>query len=83
MPERGKPESWVGLFLERGYAATTVDDIASRAGVSGATFFNYVAAKSDLLWLDADDVLGALERRLERGDRFAPALFGIAAELRP
>ena len=28
------------LFLEKGYLATSIDDIAQRAGVSRATFFN-------------------------------------------
>lgn len=48
------------LFLEQTYAGTTVDDIARRAGVSRATFFNYFAAKSDLLWLEVDESLAGL-----------------------
>jgi len=42
------------LFLEQGYGRTTVDQVAARAGVSRATFFNYFAAKSDVLWLELD-----------------------------
>lgn len=42
------------LFLEQGYARTTVDQIAGRAGVSRATFFNYFPAKSDVMWLELD-----------------------------
>src|SRR6478735_3643507 len=49
------------LFLEQTYAGTTVDDIARRAGVSRATFFNYFAAKSDLLWLEVDEALDAFD----------------------
>ncbi|MCD1570199.1 TetR/AcrR family transcriptional regulator [Agromyces mediolanus] len=48
------------LFLEQGYARTTIDQIAQRAGVGRNTFFNYFATKSDLLWLDVDDTLRAL-----------------------
>ncbi|GAA1513851.1 helix-turn-helix domain-containing protein [Agromyces terreus] len=48
------------LFLEQGYARTTIDQIAQRAGVGRNTFFNYFAAKSDLLWLDADETISAL-----------------------
>ncbi|MGA1811976.1 helix-turn-helix domain-containing protein [Frondihabitans sp. 4ASC-45] len=48
------------LFLENGYAGTTVDQIAQRAGVSRATFFNYFAGKADLLWLDLDESLRSL-----------------------
>lgn len=52
------------LFLERGYAATSISDITDRAGVSRATFFNYVGAKSDLLWARFDDEIRDFERRL-------------------
>lgn len=45
------------LFLERGYDATSVADITSRAGVSRSTFFNYVESKSDLLWARFDDAV--------------------------
>lgn len=38
------------LFLEQGYAATSVSDIASRAGVSRSSFFNYFSSKSDVIW---------------------------------
>lgn len=48
------------LFLEQGYGRTTVDQVAARAGVSRATFFNYFAAKSDVLWLDLDAAVSAL-----------------------
>jgi AcrR family transcriptional regulator len=47
------------LFVERGYAATTIEAISQRAGTSRATFFNYFEAKSDLLWLEVD---AAIER---------------------
>lgn len=52
------------LFIEQTYAGTTVDDIARRAGVSRATFFNYANTKSDLLWITVDDALDALPRFL-------------------
>ncbi|MGO3885305.1 MAG: TetR/AcrR family transcriptional regulator [Mycetocola sp.] len=52
------------LFLEQGYAATTVDQIAQRAGVGRNTFFNYYSAKSDVLWIEVDDALDALPTAL-------------------
>ncbi|GAA3741002.1 TetR family transcriptional regulator [Salinactinospora qingdaonensis] len=42
------------LFLERGFAQTTVDQIAAEAGLSRASFFRYFATKEDA-------VLGHLE----------------------
>jgi len=38
------------LFLERGFEAATVTDIAEAAGVSPATVFNYFPTKEDLLY---------------------------------
>lgn len=37
------------LFREQGYAQTTVEQIAGRAGLSPATVFNYYPSKGDLL----------------------------------
>src|SRR5690625_7835619 len=54
------------LFLEQGYAATSVADITQRAGVSRATFFNYIPTKSDLLWTSVDDALDTLAAELGR-----------------
>ncbi|MPV49681.1 TetR family transcriptional regulator [Pseudactinotalea sp. HY160] len=53
------------LFLEQGYAATSVADITARAGVSRATFFNYVPTKSDLLWTSIDEAFESLAAELE------------------
>jgi TetR/AcrR family transcriptional regulator, regulator of mycofactocin system len=39
----------VDLFVDRGYDATTVDDIARSAGVSRRSFFRYFASKDDLM----------------------------------
>lgn len=51
-------EAAVELFLEQGYEATSIVDIAQRAGVSRSSFFNYFPSKGDVLW-------GALDERLD------------------
>ncbi|ABM33383.1 TetR/AcrR family transcriptional regulator [Paracidovorax citrulli] len=41
-------EAALDLFVERGYAATKVDEVAARAGVSKGTLFLYFPSKEDL-----------------------------------
>ncbi|MEV4642047.1 TetR family transcriptional regulator [Actinoplanes sp. NPDC049548] len=45
------------LFEERGYAATTVDQIAEAAEVSPSTFFRYFPTKEDVVLTDDVDPL--------------------------
>jgi AcrR family transcriptional regulator len=39
----------IGLFIEKGYNETTLDDIAAEAGISRRTFFYYFKSKDDIL----------------------------------
>ncbi|WP_301114693.1 TetR family transcriptional regulator [Microbacterium sp.] len=39
----------VQLFVERGYDETTIDDLATAAGMSKRTFFRYFASKEELV----------------------------------
>lgn len=68
-PQRGRPrlssremleDAAFELFLEKGYAGTTVEEITQRAGVSRNTFFNYFPGKSDVFWVDLDAGVEAL-----------------------
>ena len=67
-PRSGRPrassrevlaEAACELFLEQGYDATSVADIATRAGVSRSSFFNYFSSKGEVLW-------SALDERIDR-----------------
>lgn len=49
------------LFLEKGFEATSIADITSRAGVSRSSFFNYFGSKSDILWAGLDERIAALD----------------------
>ncbi|GII67483.1 hypothetical protein Skr01_75680 [Sphaerisporangium krabiense] len=57
-------EAAVALFDENGYDATTVDDIAARAGVSRSTFFRYHRSKDDAIFPDHDELLARIDARL-------------------
>jgi TetR/AcrR family transcriptional regulator, regulator of mycofactocin system len=54
----------VRLAARRGWAETTVEDIASAAGVSPRTFFRYFPSKVDALFGDEPERMAALERAL-------------------
>lgn len=42
-------EVGLGLFLAKGYDATTLDEIAAEAGISRRTFFYYFESKEDII----------------------------------
>ena len=42
-------EAALSLFHEKGYSATTVEEIASKADVAKGTFFNHFPSKEALL----------------------------------
>jgi AcrR family transcriptional regulator len=64
------------LFSEQGYDATTVEQIATAAGVSHMTFFRYFPAKEDVALSDGyDPIIAAL---LEQ----TPATWPLARRIR-
>src|SRR3954452_4767003 len=83
--ERGGPQTRARIaevaarmFLEHGFDAVTVADVAREAGVSSVTVFNHFPRKEDLFLdraADAEQVLRAAVR-----DR--PAGTGVLASLR-
>jgi len=47
----------IRLFLERGFDATTIEDVAEAAEISPSTFFNYFRSKEDVVFQDELDPL--------------------------
>lgn len=52
------------LFVAKGYAATTIDDIASAAGTTRMTFYSYFPSKVDLMKALITERLNALLGRV-------------------
>jgi mycofactocin system transcriptional regulator len=50
-------EAAFALFEERGFEATTMDDIAGALGVGRRTLFRYYPSKNDILWGRFDEGL--------------------------
>ncbi|MCW3017358.1 MAG: sle [Solirubrobacterales bacterium] len=55
----------LALFEDRGYHATSIDDIAARANCSRRTFFRYFDSKEDVAFGDGLERLAQFRSRLE------------------
>jgi AcrR family transcriptional regulator len=69
------------LFDERGYAATTVEQIAARAGVTERTFFRHFAAKEDPVLLPIERLSEAAVARLAARPPEEPPVPALKAAL--
>ena len=75
------------LFQERGYVQTTVEDIASHAGLTERTFFRYFADKREVLFSGSKDLEQSIITRIASALEGSPldvvgnALSGAGAEL--
>jgi len=75
------------LFREKGFEATSVDEIAERAGYSRATFFNHFGSKKGVLRYYGQLLEENVERRVSElqastspVDRLREVLFAMASE---
>ena len=75
------------LFLEKGFEATTIDEIVDQADVSQRTFFRYFTTKESIVFWNHDHRREALGQHLANGhdanhpfDRLKRALLTISKE---
>ncbi|MEE1757162.1 TetR/AcrR family transcriptional regulator [Streptomyces sp. SP18CS02] len=71
-----------GLFLERGFDAVTVAEVAKAADVSVNTVYNYFPAKEDLFLDRGEDVVDRLSRQVRGRRAGESAADAVLRELR-
>lgn len=71
----------IDLFAEQGYDATTVAEIAARAGLTKATFFRHFPDKREVLFAGQDDHRSLLAEGIAGAPGAATPLDAVAAGL--
>ncbi len=72
-------EAALALFEEKGFAATTVDEIAERADVAQRTFFRHFPTKEAVLFPNRDDGISEFRDALAARPADEPLLAGVLA----
>jgi mycofactocin system transcriptional regulator len=85
-PRMGRPpltsartleEMALTLFVQQGYARTTVDQIAAAARVNKRTFFRYFRSKADVFWRDFDEEVDLIREELAKTSAELPVMAAI------
>jgi len=70
------------LFLEQGYDATTIEQIAAAVEISPSTFFNYFPSKEDVVFWDRyDPILASLITSGPPGETLSESVFRAMDQL--
>lgn len=69
----------MALFAERGYARTTVGDIAARAGLTERTFFNHFGDKREVLFAGSEAFVSRIVDAVRAVPKSEPPLDAILA----
>lgn len=67
------------LYRDRGFAQTTVADIAERAGLTERTFFRYFSDKREVLFAGGDELRQALVTALQRAPKSLPPIDAVGS----
>lgn len=72
------------LFVERGYDATSMQEIADRMGILKGSVYHYVRTKEDLLWMVVEPPLRDLVETAQKilGDSSVPLTDRVAQAMR-
>ncbi len=65
------------LFVDRGFDATTVDDIAEAVGIGRRTLFRYFPSKNEIVWGDWEGELDRLRTNLAAVSHVTPLMRAI------
>jgi mycofactocin system transcriptional regulator len=85
-PRRGRPPGTsrreleliaLRLFAEQGFEETTIDQIATEAGINKRSFFRYFESKASVLWSSFDDEVEALRKELAVASPDVPIMEAI------
>ncbi|GAA2065464.1 mycofactocin system transcriptional regulator [Williamsia deligens] len=68
----------IDMFIERGFEETSVDDIATAAGIARRTLFRYYPSKNAIVWGEFDTHLDRMREHLSG----LPPTVGLAEALR-
>jgi len=69
------------LFHERGYAGTTVQEIAARAGLTERTFFRYFTDKREVLFGGSEALRKLMVESVESAEKATPPFDAVALAL--
>lgn len=72
----------VGMFAERGFEETTVEDIAAAAGLSKRSFFRYFPSKEDVVFGDVEEVAAGIAEAVRARPAGEPAWTCLRVVLR-
>ena len=71
----------MALFAERGYAKTTVEDIAARAGLTERTFFNHFSDKREVLFAGSELFVNQIVDAVRAAPKSAAPLDAVCAAI--
>ncbi|GAA3862194.1 mycofactocin system transcriptional regulator [Leifsonia kafniensis] len=71
----------IELFLEHGYAETTIPMIAEASGVSRTSVFRYWGSKAEIIWGEFDRHTSNLAEGLRVSDQGQPTMAVVRAEV--